>query len=115
MRGKGEQKKEKGLTKEPTDGGRGDSRAASAAVLSPLETILLISACCWREFRAGARRCVLPEGRKSKPGFVLSRSMARSYSAKAPAICIIIRPAGVVVSIASVRLRKPDLASSAVP
>ena len=35
--------------------------------------------------------------------------MARSNSAKAPTICIIIRPAGVVVSIASVKLRNPLL------
>ncbi len=37
--------------------------------------------------------------------------MARSNSAKAPTICIIVRPAGVVVSIASVELRNPAPAS----
>ena len=37
--------------------------------------------------------------------------MARSNSAKAPTICVIIRPAGVVVSIASVKLRNPAPAS----
>lgn len=42
---------------------------------------------------------------------VRSRRMARSNSAKAPTICIIIRPAGVVVSMASVRLRNPAEAS----
>jgi len=38
---------------------------------------------------------------------VRSRTMARSNSAKDPSICIIIRPAGVVVSIASVSDRNP--------
>jgi hypothetical protein len=42
--------------------------------------------------------------------FVRSRSIARSNSANDPTICIIMRPAGVVVSIASVRLRNPALA-----
>jgi len=37
--------------------------------------------------------------------------MARSGSANEPIICIIIRPAGVVGSIASLRLRKPAFAS----
>ena len=40
-----------------------------------------------------------------------SRSMARSKSAKAPTLYIIIRPAGVVVLIASVNLRNPAPAS----
>ena len=44
---------------------------------------------------------------ESRPAFVRSRSMALSNSANAPTICIIIRPAGVVVSMASVKLRKP--------
>src|SRR5947207_9865279 len=48
---------------------------------------------------------------ESRPAFVRSRNIALSNSAKAPTICIIIRPAGVVVSIASVRLRKPALLS----
>jgi len=39
----------------------------------------------------------------SRPAFVLSLSIDRSNSAKAPIICIIIRPAGVVVSIGSER------------
>jgi hypothetical protein len=42
-----------------------------------------------------------------EPAFVRSRSMALSNFAKAPVICIIIRPTGVVVSIASVRPRQP--------
>lgn len=41
-----------------------------------------------------------------------SRIIARSNSAKAPTICIIIRPAGVVVSIASVSERKPAPAAA---
>src|ERR1700680_5156239 len=45
----------------------------------------------------------------SRPALVRSLSIARSNSANAPTICIIIRPAGVVVSTASVRLRKPAL------
>jgi hypothetical protein len=35
----------------------------------------------------------------ARPADVLSRTIARSNSAKAPTICIIFRPAGVVVSI----------------
>ena len=41
-----------------------------------------------------------------KPARVRSRTMARSNSAKAPSICIIMRPAGPEVSIASVKERK---------
>jgi hypothetical protein len=48
----------------------------------------------------------------SNPALVHSLSMARSNSANAPTICIIIRPAGVVVSIASDKLRNPALASA---
>src|SRR5437016_4163509 len=48
----------------------------------------------------------------SNPALVRSLSIALSNSAKAPTICIIIRPAGVVVSMASVRLRNPALASA---
>src|SRR4051794_2471746 len=43
----------------------------------------------------------------AKPADVRSRIIARSNSAKAPTICIIIRPAGVVVSMFSVIERKP--------
>ena len=39
------------------------------------------------------------------PAFVRSRSTSRSNSANDPTICIIMSPAGVVVSMASVRLR----------
>ncbi len=49
---------------------------------------------------------------RAGPSFVRSRDIARSNSAKLPSICIIMRPAGVVVSIASVRLLKPAPASS---
>ena len=41
----------------------------------------------------------------ASPADVRSRIMARSNSAKAPTICIIIRPAGVVVSMCSVSER----------
>ena len=41
------------------------------------------------------------------PADVRSRIIARSNSAKAPTICIIIRPAGVVVSMFSVTERNP--------
>src|SRR5580704_4261410 len=51
----------------------------------------------------------------SRPVLVGSFSIARSNSAKAPTICIIMRPAGVVVSIASVKLRKPALTSPPAP
>jgi hypothetical protein len=43
---------------------------------------------------------------------VRSRIISRSNSAKAPTICSIIRPAGVVASIVSVTVRKPAPASS---
>ena len=46
----------------------------------------------------------------SSPALVRSLSISRSNSANDPTICIIMRPAGVVVSMASVRLRKPALA-----
>ena len=74
--------------------------AASAAVFSPLETIRVISPCCSGE-SFGGRPPIRPFWRAdSKPALVRSRSMAFSNSANAPSICIIIRPAGVVVSIA---------------
>jgi len=41
------------------------------------------------------------------PARVRSRTMARSNSAKQPSICMIMRPAGPEVSIASVKERKP--------
>ena len=47
----------------------------------------------------------------TSPLRVRSRSMARSNSAKEPTICIIMRPTGVVVSMALVRLRKSAPAS----
>jgi hypothetical protein len=85
-------------------------RAASAAVLLPLETILMISACC----------CGLSFGRRppmrpclralSRPILVRSRSIARSNSANEPSICSIMRPAGFVVSIASLKLLNPAFA-----
>ena len=79
--------------------------------VSPLETIFRISDCCCGE-NLGRRPPTRPFCRAaSSPAWVRSRSMARSNSAKAPTICIIIRPAGVVVSIASVRLRNPATAS----
>ena len=43
----------------------------------------------------------------ASPADVRSRIIARSNSAKAPTICIIIRPAGVVVPMFSVIERKP--------
>jgi len=43
----------------------------------------------------------------ARPADVRSRIMARSNSANEPTICIIMRPAGVVVSMASVIERKP--------
>jgi hypothetical protein len=44
---------------------------------------------------------------RSRPARVRCRIISRSNSAKLPAICIIMRPVGMVVSIASVRERKP--------
>lgn len=58
-----------------------NSRAASAAVLSPLDTMRLISACCCGE-SFGRHPPMRPSRRAdSNPAFVLSRSMARSNSA----------------------------------
>jgi len=87
------------------------SLAASAAVLVPLETIFRISDCCYGD-SFGRRPPIRPSSRAaSNPALVRSFSMDFSNSAKAPAICIIIRPAGVVVSIASVKPRNPAPAS----
>ena len=52
---------------------------------------------------------------ESRPAFVRSRSMALSNSANAPTICIIILPAGVVVSIASVKLRNWPKSNARLP
>ena len=58
-----------------------NSRAASAAVLSPLVTMRLTSACCCGD-SFGRRPPMRPSRRAdSKPAFALSRSMARSSSA----------------------------------
>src|ERR1017187_3263267 len=84
-----------------------NNRAASAPVLSPLVTIFRTSACC-RSESFGRHPPMRPSSRAaSNPALVRSLSMARSNSANAPTICIIIRPAAVVVSMASVRLRNP--------
>ena len=48
----------------------------------------------------------------ASPALVRSRSIARSNSAKLPTICIVMRPAGVVVSIASVSDWNPAPAAS---
>ena len=56
----------------------------------------------------GRRPPMRPSARASaSPADVRSRIMARSNSAKLPTICIIMRPAGMVVSMFSVSLRKP--------
>ena len=58
-----------------------NSRAASAAVLSPLVTMRLTSACCCGD-SFGRRPPMRPSRRAdSNPAFALSRSMARSSSA----------------------------------
>ena len=63
-------------------------RAASAAVFFPLETILMISACCCG-LSFGRRPPMCPCLRAlSRPALVRSRSIARSNSANAPSICI---------------------------
>ena len=51
---------------------------------------------------SGAAADATPARAAARPAEVRSRIMARSNSAKAPTICIIIRPAGVVVSMLSV-------------
>jgi hypothetical protein len=56
---------------------------------------------------------ILPSARAAaRPAEVRSRIMARSNSANDPTICIIIRPAGVVVSMFSVTERKPAATSA---
>ncbi len=61
----------------------------------------------------GRRPPTRPRSRAAaSPASVLSRISDRSNSAKAPSICIIMRPGGVVVSTASVRERKPAPAAS---
>ena len=86
------------------DGWTLNNLATSAADFSPLATIRRASSfCSWLSLlrRPPIRPFCLAT---SRPARVLSRVIARSNSANAPSICIIIRPAGVVVSIASVML-----------
>src|SRR3546814_20505123 len=84
------------------------TRAISAPDLRPEVTDSAIS-----------RRCLSPSLRRrppirpsartwARPALARSRIMARSNSAKLHTICIIIRPAAVEVSIASVNERKLD-------
>ncbi len=83
------------------------SRAVPAIVRLPLDTSSIAAArCSLSSFRGR------PPTRPSRlacarPARVRSRIIARSNSANDPTICIIIRPAAVVVSTASVRERKP--------
>jgi hypothetical protein len=74
--------------------------------------MLSACACC-----LGVKAARLPPTRPSsraraKPKRVLSRIISLSNSAKLPKTCVSIRPTGVVVSIASVKLRKPAPISS---
>jgi hypothetical protein len=86
-------------------------RAICAAVFRPEITASAIS----RRLVSSSflrRPPMRPSARAAaRPAEVRSRIMARSNSAKAPTIYIIIRPAGVVVSICSVSERKPAPAS----
>ncbi len=60
------------------------------------------SACCWGE-SLGCRPPWRPWARaERRPAWVRSRTMARSNSANAPSICIIMRPDAVVLSMFSV-------------
>src|SRR3546814_6231156 len=87
------------------------SRAISAPDLRPDVTDSAISRRCLSP-SLGRRPPIRPSARAwARPALVRSRIMARSNSAKLPTICIIIRPAAVVVSIASVSERKPAPAS----
>ena len=65
----------------------------------------------YRPASCGAHRCAPPPWQRPDPLRSALGIMARSNSAKAPTICIIIRPAGVVVSMCSVSERKPAPAS----
>ena len=88
------------------------NRANWAAVRRPASRFSRISA-RWLAVSLRRRPPTLPSARAAaKPAEVRSRIIARSNSAKAPTICIIMRPADVVVSIASVSDRKPAPAFS---
>src|SRR5215213_4037891 len=79
----------------------------SAPDLRPAMTLSAISR-LWPASSFLRRPPTRPPARAAaRPAEVRSRIMARSNSAKAPTICIIIRPAGVVVSTLSVSERKP--------
>ena len=94
------------------DGCTRNNLAASAPVFWFDVTMATISSCCCI-VSLGLRPPTRPSFRAaSRPFFVRSRSMARSNSANEPTICIIIRPAGVDVSIDSVRLWKSAPAES---
>ena len=79
---------------------------ATAAAVRPAASMPRISVrCCASNF--GRRPPVRPCARAvCRPARVRSCTIARSNSAKQPSICIIMRPAGPDVSIASVRERK---------
>src|SRR3989475_741974 len=84
-----------------------NNRAAAAGVCRPDVTRSTIAACCCGP-SLGRRPPMRPWARATaNPAWVRSRIIARSNSAKLPTICMSIRPAGVVVSMASVKLRKP--------
>jgi hypothetical protein len=89
------------------DGWTLNSRADSAAVFLPELTRWTISFYCVG-VSLGGRPPIRPSSRATnKPLRVRSRNMARSNLVNDPTICIIMRPAGEVVSTASVRLRNP--------
>src|SRR6516165_4951065 len=82
--------------------------------LGASRTVRMIS-CCWCRFNLVGRPTLTPRSRAAtRPARVRSRTIERSNSAKLPSICITIRPAEVVVSTASVRLRKAPKAGAGV-
>jgi hypothetical protein len=90
---------------DPEDAGDFGAGAASASIAR-------ISALC-RGMSLDRRPPFRPCSRAAfNPARVRSRTMARSNSAKDPSICIIMRPAGPEVSIASVKERKLAAAAS---
>ena len=78
-----------------------NSRAAFAAVLSPLETIFRISAPCWGD-NFGRRPPILPSSRPaSRPALVSSLSMADCYTAHIMVLRALAMTALVIVPVAA--------------
>ena len=88
-----------------------EATARRCCCLEPSRTVRITSS-CWRRLNLAGRRTFTPRSRAAaRPARVRSRTIDRSNSAKLPSTCVTMRPAAVVVSTASVMLRKPAPAS----